>query len=97
VVERHPEGVKGLPGCYSAGKPGRSAYCSARAHTHFHGMELDPHSSDMLVRSRELQRRSELVRRESAQLRCDSDVLRGDLAVLRAQMIRARDWGDFSR
>ena len=56
-------------------------------------MEADRYSTDVLVRSRELQRRSEVMRRESAELRRDSDMLRRDLAVLRGQIIRALDWG----
>ena len=58
-------------------------------------MEADRYSTDVLVRSRELQRRSEVVRRHSAQLRCESDMLRRDLVGLRAEIIRARDWGRF--
>ena len=58
-------------------------------------MEADRYSTDVLVRSCELQRRSELMRRHSAQLRCESDMLRRDLVGLRAEIIRARDWGRF--
>jgi hypothetical protein len=56
-------------------------------------MEADRYSTDVLLRSRELQRRCEVMRRESAELRRDSDMLRRDLAMLRGQIIRARDWG----
>ena len=56
-------------------------------------MEADRYSTDVLVRSAELQRQSELMRRHSTQLRCESDMLRRDLVVLRAEIIRVRDWG----
>ena len=63
-------------------------------------MEADRYSTDVLVRSRELQRRCEVMRRHSAQLRCESGMLRHDLVGLRAEsrdptaeIIRARDWG----
>jgi hypothetical protein len=59
----------------------------------YHEMEADRYSTDVLVRSRELQRRCEVMRRHSAQLRCESDMLRRDLVGLRAEFIRARDWG----
>jgi hypothetical protein len=69
------------------------AHCAARVRAHFRRMEADRYSTDVLVRSRELQRLSELMRRHSAQLRCESDMLRRDLVGLRAEIVRARDWG----
>ena len=69
------------------------AHCGGRARAHLRWMEADRYSTDVLVRSHELQRQSELMRRHSAQLRTESDMLRRDLVGLRADIVRARNWG----